>query len=72
MDYNPFLKNFIKSRMREENLPVKPLPKSQHSATIEPESDEVRRERIINNKPKKKEVIDYFEKLCERLNATLD
>jgi len=72
MDYNPFLRNFIKNRVSEENLPVKPLAKSQQSATIEPESDEVRRDRIIKNKPKKKEVIEYFEKLCENLNATLD
>jgi hemerythrin-like domain-containing protein len=72
MDSNPFLKNFIKTRIREENLPVKPLAKSQQSATVEPESDEVRRERIIKNKPKKKEVIEYFEKFAETLNASLD
>lgn len=72
MDYNPFLRNFIKSRVQEENLPVKPLPKSQQSATIEPESDTVRLERIIKNKPKKKEVLEYFEKLVDGLNETLD
>lgn len=72
MDYNPFLRNFIKNRVQEENLPVKPLPKSQHSATIEPEPDSVKLEKIIKHKPKKSEVIEYFEKLCESLNATLD
>jgi hypothetical protein len=78
MDQNPFLKQFINMRrslhaseapkkgpLKESNIIGKPAQKGTPAL---PDPTGITMAYIIENKPKDKEVIEYFKVRCEQLN----
>ena len=77
MQKSEFLKNFIEMRKS-----LAPSPMARAAVTAEPTSKKAKRttkhqvftdsglQRIIEEKSPKKEVEDYFQKMCDELTAT--